>query len=73
MGLLTLMCSFVFDFGKFAMSETLGTLDNHVTPGLATLYRRWAEGKQPCPDESPLLSLLSTWKEVKTQRLRANG
>lgn len=27
---------------KSAMSETLGTYDNHVTPGLVTLYRRWA-------------------------------
>lgn len=29
---------------KSAMSEALGTIDNHVTPALATLYRRWAEG-----------------------------
>lgn len=29
---------------KSAMSEALGTTDNHVTSGLVTLYRRWAEG-----------------------------
>lgn len=29
---------------KSAMSEALGTTDNHVTGGLATLYRRWADG-----------------------------
>jgi 2,4-dienoyl-CoA reductase-like NADH-dependent reductase (Old Yellow Enzyme family) len=29
---------------KSAMSEALGTIDNHVTPGLATLYGRWAKG-----------------------------
>jgi len=29
---------------KSAMSEALGTTDNHVTDGLATLYRRWADG-----------------------------
>jgi 2,4-dienoyl-CoA reductase-like NADH-dependent reductase (Old Yellow Enzyme family) len=28
---------------KAAMSETLGTWANRPTPGLATLYRRWAE------------------------------
>lgn len=27
------------------MSEALGTLDNRVTPALATLYRRWAMGQ----------------------------
>lgn len=32
-------------FGKSAMSEALGTLDNRVTPSLAVLYRRWAEGQ----------------------------
>ncbi len=29
---------------KSAMSEALGTTDNHVTSGLARLYQRWAEG-----------------------------
>lgn len=29
---------------KSAMSEALGTLDNHPTPSLETLYRRWADG-----------------------------
>lgn len=29
---------------KSAMSEALGTTDNHVTPGLARLYARWADG-----------------------------
>ena len=29
---------------KSAMSEALGTADNHVTPGLVTLYDRWARG-----------------------------
>jgi 2,4-dienoyl-CoA reductase-like NADH-dependent reductase (Old Yellow Enzyme family) len=29
---------------KSAMSEALGTTDNHVTPSLAHLYQRWAEG-----------------------------
>lgn len=29
---------------KSAMSEALGTTDNHVTAGLANLYRRWADG-----------------------------
>ncbi len=29
---------------KSAMSEALGTTDNHVTDGLTTLYRRWADG-----------------------------
>ncbi len=28
---------------KSAMSEALGTYDNHVTPRLVTLYRRWAK------------------------------
>lgn len=32
-------------FGKSAMSEALGTLDNRVTPALATLYRCWSEGQ----------------------------
>lgn len=31
-------------FAKSAMSETLGTIDNHPTKELATLYRAWAEG-----------------------------
>lgn len=30
--------------GKSAMSEALGTTDNRMTPGLARLYRRWADG-----------------------------
>ncbi|MDY6904248.1 MAG: NADH:flavin oxidoreductase/NADH oxidase family protein [Thermodesulfobacteriota bacterium] len=29
---------------KSAMSEALGTTDNHVTSGLATLFDRWARG-----------------------------
>lgn len=29
---------------KSAMSESLATIDNHVTPALPRLYRRWAEG-----------------------------
>ena len=29
---------------KSALSETLGTTDNHVTMGLARLYQRWAMG-----------------------------
>ena len=29
---------------KSAMSEALGTTDNHVTDGLVRLYQRWAEG-----------------------------
>jgi 2,4-dienoyl-CoA reductase-like NADH-dependent reductase (Old Yellow Enzyme family) len=29
---------------KSAMSESLGTYDNHVTPELVRLYERWAEG-----------------------------
>lgn len=32
-------------FGKSAMSEALGTLDNRVTPALGTLYGRWAQGQ----------------------------
>lgn len=31
-------------FAKSAMSETLGTLDNRVTPDLARLYGTWADG-----------------------------
>lgn len=31
-------------FGKSAMSEALGTIDNHVTPALETLYGRWSDG-----------------------------
>lgn len=31
-------------FAKSAMSETLGTLDNRVTPELARLYGTWADG-----------------------------
>ncbi len=30
-------------FGKSAMSEALGTIDNHVTPKLERLYGRWAQ------------------------------
>ncbi len=30
--------------GKSAMSEALGTTDNHVTPALPRLYGRWADG-----------------------------
>lgn len=29
---------------KSAMSEALGTIDNHVTPALVRLYGRWADG-----------------------------
>jgi 2,4-dienoyl-CoA reductase-like NADH-dependent reductase (Old Yellow Enzyme family) len=29
---------------KSAMSEALGTTDNHVTPALVRLYERWADG-----------------------------
>lgn len=29
---------------KSAMSESLGTYDNHVTPALVRLYERWADG-----------------------------
>ncbi len=44
---LTLPCGATLPnrFGKSAMSEALGTLDNHVTPSLATLYGRWAQGQ----------------------------
>lgn len=40
--------------------------------------QRMSEGKLPCPDESPLWALIrnmsvSTWRGVKTQRLRASG
>ena len=31
-------------FGKSAMSETLGTVDNHATEELVRLYGRWADG-----------------------------
>lgn len=31
-------------FAKSAMSETLGTVDNRVTPALAQLYGTWADG-----------------------------
>ncbi|MGJ3256285.1 MAG: NADH:flavin oxidoreductase/NADH oxidase family protein [Alcanivorax sp.] len=31
-------------FAKSAMSEALGTIDNHVTPALERLYGRWAQG-----------------------------
>ncbi|MEQ3635021.1 NADH:flavin oxidoreductase/NADH oxidase family protein [Alcanivorax sp.] len=31
-------------FGKSAMSEALGTIDNHVTSELERLYARWAQG-----------------------------
>lgn len=31
-------------FGKSAMSETLGTVDNHATEALVRLYGRWADG-----------------------------
>lgn len=31
-------------FGKSAMSEALGTIDNHATPALETLYGRWSDG-----------------------------
>lgn len=43
---LTLPCGAVLRnrLMKSAMSESLATIDNHVTPALATLYRRWAEG-----------------------------
>ena len=29
---------------KSAMSEALGTTDNHMTPQLVNLYDRWAKG-----------------------------
>ena len=29
---------------KSALSETLGTMDNRVTPALVRLYERWAKG-----------------------------
>ncbi len=32
-------------FAKSAMSEALGTLDNHATERLPQLYKRWAEGE----------------------------
>jgi len=43
---LTLPCgvSLPNRFGKSAMSETLGTLDNRPTEELARLYGRWADG-----------------------------
>ena len=43
---LTLPCGQVLKnrLAKSAMSEALGTTDNHATEGLATLYRCWAEG-----------------------------
>jgi 2,4-dienoyl-CoA reductase-like NADH-dependent reductase (Old Yellow Enzyme family) len=31
-------------FAKSAMSETLGSIDNHPTKELITLYRAWADG-----------------------------
>ena len=31
-------------FAKSAMSEAMGTVNNRVTPKLAALYRRWAQG-----------------------------
>ena len=31
-------------FGKSAMSEAMGTVDNHVTDELVRLYQRWAQG-----------------------------
>ncbi|WP_404364992.1 NADH:flavin oxidoreductase/NADH oxidase family protein [Marinobacter sp.] len=31
-------------FAKSAMSETMGTIDNHVTPELARLYGTWSDG-----------------------------
>jgi 2,4-dienoyl-CoA reductase-like NADH-dependent reductase (Old Yellow Enzyme family) len=43
---LTLPCGVTLPnrFGKSAMSETLGTIDNHVTEELVRLYGRWADG-----------------------------
>ncbi len=43
---LTLPCGLVLKnrLAKSAMSERLGTPDNHATSGLATLYGRWADG-----------------------------
>ena len=43
---LTLPCGATLPnrFGKSAMSETLGTLDNHATRELVRLYQRWADG-----------------------------
>ena len=43
---LTLPCGVTIPnrFGKSAMSETLGTVDNHVTGELVRLYGRWADG-----------------------------
>ena len=43
---LTLPCGTALPnrFGKSAMSEALGTIDNHVTPALETLYGRWSDG-----------------------------
>ena len=43
---LTLPCGAVLKnrLGKSAMSETLGSRDNRVTPKLARLYQCWAEG-----------------------------
>lgn len=43
---LTLPCGAVLKnrIAKSAMSEGLGTTDNRPTPGLATLYRIWAQG-----------------------------
>ena len=51
---LTLPCGAVImnRFGKSAMSEALGTLDNRVTEALPTLYGRWAAGQTP-PAGSP--------------------
>lgn len=43
---LTLPCGVALPnrFGKSAMSETLGTIDNHATEELVRLYGRWADG-----------------------------
>ena len=43
---LTLPCGQVLKnrLAKSAMSEALGTTDNHVTEGLVSLYRCWAQG-----------------------------
>jgi 2,4-dienoyl-CoA reductase-like NADH-dependent reductase (Old Yellow Enzyme family) len=43
---LTLPCGVTLPnrFGKSAMSETLGTVDNHATEELVRLYGRWADG-----------------------------
>lgn len=43
---LTLPCGAIVPnrLGKSAMSETLGTLDNHPTEALARLYQRWSQG-----------------------------